>query len=250
VTIWVYNILSIFVLYSKNPSLHFFNPLILSLIIIIQNYILKLKLHMKNYIVGIAGGTGSGKTTVTDKIVAGIGHTYVSIIDHDSYYKDLSTFNGLTPTEINYDHPSSLETDLLVEHLHQLKHGFPINKPLYNFTTHHRKTDTLFIEPRKIIIVDGILIFSEERLRDLFDLKIFIDTDADERMIRRLNRDIIERGRSFESVINQYLNTVKPMHLQFVEPSKRWADIIIPRGGSNQVAIDTVISKIKTKMND
>jgi uridine kinase len=205
---------------------------------------------MKTFIVGIAGGTGSGKTTVTDKVVAGIGHSYVSIIDHDSYYKDLSMFGGLTPADINYDHPSSLETELLIEHLLQLKSGKPINKPLYDFTKHHRKSDTLFIEPKKIIIVDGILIFSEEKLRDIFDLKIFIDTDADERMIRRLNRDIIERGRSFESVINQYLNTVKPMHLQFVEPSKRWADIIIPRGGSNQVAIDTLISKIKSKMAD
>jgi uridine kinase len=199
---------------------------------------------MKTFVVGIAGGTGSGKTTVSDRIIAGLGHDHVILIDHDAYYKDLLKFNGLTPAEINYDHPSALDTDLMIEHIKKLKAGQPIYKPLYDFTTHHRKDETVFIEPKHIIIIDGILIFTEEELRDLCDLKIFIDTDADERILRRLNRDLIERGRSFDSVFNQYLNTVKPMHLQFVEPSKRWADIIIPRGGSNLVAIDTVISKI------
>ena len=204
---------------------------------------------MKTFIVGIAGGTGSGKTTVSDKIVAGLGHDHVTIIDHDSYYKDLSKFNGMTPDQINYDHPSALDTQLLMDHIQALKHGDSINKPLYDFTNHHRKNETLLVEPQKVIIVDGILIFTEEILRDLFDLKIFVDTDADERIIRRMKRDMIERGRSFDSVINQYLNTVKPMHLQFVEPSKRWADIIIPRGGNNQVAVDTVISKINSMID-
>jgi uridine kinase len=207
---------------------------------------------MKTFIVGIAGGTGSGKTTVSDKIIADLGHDYGVIIDHDSYYKDLSQFKGLTPPEINYDHPASLETELLIEHVKKLKEGIPVYKPLYDFTTHQRREETMFIEPKHIIIIDGILIFAEENLRELFDLKIFIDTDADERILRRMNRDLIERGRSFDSVYNQYLHTVKPMHLQFVEPSKRWADVIIPRGGSNQIAIDTVISKIKEmiKKND
>jgi uridine kinase len=203
----------------------------------------------KSYIVGIAGGTGSGKTTVTDNIVAGIGHDHVVIIDHDSYYRDLSTFNGLTPDQINYDHPSSLETEMLIEHIHMLKRNEAIDKPLYDFTTHRRKKETLYIEPKTIIIVDGILIYSEEKLRELFDLKIFVDTDADERIIRRIKRDLLERGRSLESIIDQYLSTVKPMHLQFVEPSKRWADIIIPQGGNNKIAVDTMISKIKTMIN-
>jgi len=203
----------------------------------------------KSYIVGIAGGTGSGKTTVTDNIVAGIGHDHVVIIDHDSYYRDISTFGGLTPDQVNYDHPSSLETPMLIEHINMLKNGTAIHKPLYDFTTHKRKKETLYIEPKKIIIVDGILIYSEEKLRELFDLKIFVDTDADERIIRRIKRDLLERGRSLESIIDQYLNTVKPMHLQFVEPSKRWADIIIPQGGNNKIAVDTMISKIKSMIN-
>jgi len=203
----------------------------------------------KCYIVGIAGGTGSGKTTVTDNIVAGIGHDHVVIIDHDSYYRDIATFNGLTPDQVNYDHPASLETEMLIEHIHKLKNNEPISKPLYDFTTHKRKKETLFIEPKTIIIVDGILIYTEEKLRELFDLKLFVDTDADERIIRRIKRDLLERGRSLESIIDQYLNTVKPMHLQFVEPSKRWADIIIPQGGNNKIAIDTMISKIKTLIN-
>jgi uridine kinase len=203
----------------------------------------------KSYIVGIAGGTGSGKTTVTDNIVAGIGHDHVVIIDHDSYYRDISTFNGLTPDQVNYDHPSSLETEMLIEHINMLRRNEPINKPLYDFTTHKRKKETLFIEPRTIIIVDGILIYTEEKLRELFDLKIFVDTDADERIIRRIKRDLLERGRSLESIIDQYLSTVKPMHLQFVEPSKRWADIIIPQGGNNKIAVDTMTSKIKTMIN-
>ena len=206
---------------------------------------------MKNkcYIVGIAGGTGSGKTTVTDNIVAGIGHDHVVIIDHDSYYRDLSEFGGLSPDHVNYDHPSSLETEMLIEHINRLKDNLPIHKPLYDFTTHHRKKETLYIEPKTIIIVDGILIYTEEKLRELFDLKIFVDTDADERIIRRIKRDLLERGRSLESIIDQYLNTVKPMHLQFVEPSKRWADIIIPQGGNNKIAVDTMISKIKSMIN-
>jgi len=203
----------------------------------------------KSYIVGIAGGTGSGKTTVTDNIVAGIGHDHVVIIDHDSYYKDISKFNGLTPDMVNYDHPSSLETEMLIEHIHKLKNNEAISKPLYDFTTHKRKNETLYIEPKTIIIVDGILIYSEEKLRELFDLKIFVDTDADERIIRRIKRDLLDRGRSLESIIDQYLSTVKPMHLQFVEPSKRWADIIIPQGGNNKIAVDTMISKIKTMIN-
>jgi uridine kinase len=197
-------------------------------------------------VIGIAGGTGSGKTSVTSNIVDLLDKNRVLVIQHDSYYKDLSAFGGLTPAEINYDHPDSLETELLVQHIRTLKEGHTVDQPIYNFTTHRRLESTRRLEPRGIIIVEGILIFVEKRLRDLMDIKIFIDTDADERVLRRLKRDIVERGRSIDSVMQQYVTTVKPMHLQFVEPSKHWADIIIPRGAENTVAIDMVVTKITT----
>jgi uridine kinase len=198
----------------------------------------------KPYIVGIAGGTGSGKTTVTNIIATELGANKVAVINHDSYYRDISTFGGLKPKDINYDHPNALETNLLIEHVSCLKNLESIQKPTYDFATHTRKKETQCVEPKPIIIVDGILIFYEESLRNLFDLKIFVDTDADERFIRRLMRDLKFRGRSIESVAEQYLSSVKPMHLQFVEPSKRWADIIIPYGGENKTEINTVLSEI------
>ncbi|HOV98064.1 MAG TPA: uridine kinase [Bacteroidota bacterium] len=200
--------------------------------------------RMKPIIIGLAGGTGSGKTSVTKKIVERLDPSNVVVIQHDSYYKDLSYYNGKLPEEINFDHPDSLDTNLLIRDLQSLCSGVPIEQPIYNFATHRRMEMTRHIEPKDIIIVDGILIFVEKALRDLMDIKIFIDTDADERLLRRIQRDIVERGRSIQSVMQQYLATVKPMHLEFVEPSKHWADIIIPRGAENLVAIDMVVSKI------
>jgi uridine kinase len=204
---------------------------------------------MQSLIIGIAGGTGSGKTTVTAKILKSLEEERIVVIQHDSYYRDLAAYHGLTPDKINFDHPDSLETDFLVQQLRNLRDGNAINQPIYNFTTHTRLKETRVVEPKEIIIVEGILIFVDKALRDLMDIKIFLDTDADERLIRRIRRDILERGRSVDSVMSQYMNTVKPMHLEFVEPSKHWADIIIPRGAENTVAIDMVVTKIKSMFN-
>lgn len=200
---------------------------------------------MQPLIIGIAGGTGSGKTSVTKRILEALDKQEVTVIAHDSYYRDLDFFRGASPETINYDHPSSLETSLLIEHLRALRNGVAVEQPTYNFTTLRRMKETLTLHPTPIVIVEGILIFVEEKLRDLMDIKIFIDADADERLMRRIKRDILERGRSIDSVMNQYVRTVKPMHLEFVEPSKHWADIIIPRGAENLVAIDMVVTKIK-----
>jgi uridine kinase len=204
---------------------------------------------MNSLVIGIAGGTGSGKTTVTNNILERLDRERVVVIQHDSYYHDLSVHRGKTPAEVNFDHPDSLETDLLIRQIIQLRSGKPINRPIYNFTTHQRLADTQYVEPREIIIIDGILIFADKQLRELMDIKIFVDTDADERLIRRIRRDILERGRSMESVIQQYTTTVKPMHIEFVEPSKTWADVIIPRGAENIVAIDMVVAKIQTLLH-
>jgi uridine kinase len=199
---------------------------------------------MDPLVIGIAGGTGSGKTTVTNAILDRLDTTRVVVLQHDSYYRDLSAHGGVTPDQVNFDHPDSLETPLLIQHIKDLKNGRPIQQPIYNFTTHRRMNSDRELEPREIIIIDGILIFVDKELRELMDIKIFVDTDADERLIRRIRRDILERGRSVESVMQQYMSTVKPMHLEFVEPSKHWADVIIPRGAQNIVAIDMVVSKI------
>lgn len=206
---------------------------------------------MDHLVIGIAGGTGSGKTTVTQKILERLRvQDNVVVIQHDSYYKDITAYPGLTPDKINFDHPDSLETSLLVRHIRELKRDISVDQPIYNFTTHSRLKDTLRLASKDIIIIEGILILVEKELRDLMDIKIFVDTDADERLLRRLRRDILERGRSIESVMNQYVSTVKPMHLEFVEPSKHWADIIVPRGGDNLVAIDMVAVKIETMLRN
>ena len=205
---------------------------------------------MNALVIGMAGGTGSGKTTVTKAILAHLDEERVAVLQHDSYYKDISTYEGLTPDRINFDHPDSLETELLVQHIKDLKVGRSIEQPLYNFATHQRMKETKKVEAREIIIVDGILLLVDKSLRDLFDIKIFLDTDGDERLIRRIKRDILERGRSVDSIMNQYMNTVKPMHLEFVEPSKHWADVIIPRGAENTVAIDMVVTKIKSMLRE
>lgn len=196
-------------------------------------------------VIGIAGGTGSGKTTVANAILKRVGAQHISFLPHDAYYKDISTFSSAEHARINYDHPDSLESDLLIQHIEQLKAGQPAELPVYDFTTDSRTDRTIHVDPHSIILVEGILIFYEPALRKMFDVKIFVDTDADIRFIRRLQRDIYERGRTTESVVNQYLNTVRPMHLEFVEPSKRYADVIIPEGGMNTVALDMVIARIE-----
>jgi uridine kinase len=195
-------------------------------------------------LLGLAGGTGSGKTTVTKAILDKVGPERIAILPHDAYYRDGDALPLTLHDTLNFDHPDSLETDLLIQHLHELKAGRPIALPVYDFTTNSRAKRTVPIEPQPVIIVEGILIFAEPALRALFDVKIFVDTDADIRFIRRLQRDVAERGRTPESVIAQYLATVRPMHLEFVEPSKRYADLIIPEGGFNAVAIDMVVAKL------
>lgn len=199
---------------------------------------------------GIAGGSGSGKTTVANVVLNRVGAHRIVYLPHDAYYRELT---GLPPNQradVNFDHPDSLETELLVQHIEALRNWQPIELPVYDFTTHSRTQATIHIEPQRIIIVEGILIYALPELRKLFDVKIFVDTDADIRFIRRLERDITERGRSTQSVIHQYLTTVRPMHLEFVEPSKRYADIIIPEGGLNTVALDMVIARIEALLGD
>jgi len=196
-------------------------------------------------VVGIAGGTGSGKTTVARNIVQGLPLGSCVLLEHDGYYRDFSQLSMEERARINFDHPESLETELLMRHIQELREGRAIEKPLYDYVTHSRSTKTLRIEPVPVVVVEGILIFTEEELRELFDIRIFVDTDADTRVLRRLQRDMAERGRSLESIIKQYYATVRPMHLKFVEPSKRWADIIIPEGGHNAIATDLVIEKLR-----
>jgi uridine kinase len=203
---------------------------------------------MKPLVIGVAGGSGSGKTSVTLKILEQLDASRVLMLQHDSYYRDLAAYGGVSPEDINFDHPDSLETSLLVQHVRSLRAGKAVDVPMYNFATHRRMSETRRVDPHGIIIIDGILLFVDRELRDLLDIKIYVDTDADERLIRRIRRDILERGRSLESVMYQYLSTVKPMHLQFVEPSKHWADVIIPRGSENVVAIDMVVTKIRTML--
>jgi uridine kinase len=196
-------------------------------------------------VIGIAGGTGSGKTTVANVIVERVGAKHIAYLPHDAYYKDLSSLPSAQRTTINFDHPNSLDTDLLIQHIRQLKNRQPVELPVYDFKTHSRTDQSYRIDPEPVILVEGILIFAEPVLRELFDVKLFVDTDADIRFIRRLERDISERGRTTESVIRQYLTTVRPMHLEFVEPSKRYADVIIPEGGLNTVAMDMVVARLE-----
>jgi uridine kinase len=199
-------------------------------------------------VIGIAGGTGSGKTTIANYLLESVGPEQIAFLPHDAYYRDLSDRTQEERAQVNFDHPASLETELLIEHIHQLKNGKSIELPSYDFKTHTRNQTTLTIEPRPITLIEGILIFAEPDLRKLFDIKIYVDTDADIRFIRRLQRDIIERGRTTQSVINQYLETVRPMHLEFVEPSKRYASLIIPEGGYNQVALDMIVARIEAML--
>jgi len=204
---------------------------------------------MQSLLIGVAGGSGSGKTTVSHAILERVGRDRIAYLQHDAYYRDRSALPLAERARINYDHPDSLETDLLIEHLKQLRAGRAIEMPQYDFAQHIRKAETRRVEPRAVILVEGILIFADRALRDLFDIKIFVDTDPDLRFLRRLQRDIAERGRTVESVIAQYLETVRPMHLEFVEPSKRYADVIIPEGGFNTIAIDMVVARINALLD-
>lgn len=200
---------------------------------------------MRPVVIGVAGGTGSGKTTVASRILERVGTRHITCIPHDAYYRDLGHLPQRLRTQVNFDHPDALETELLVEHLKVLREGRHVEVPIYDFTRHIRTERTRHVEAAPVIIVEGILVFVEADLRDLFDVKIYIDTDADVRFIRRLRRDIEERARSVESVCQQYLSTVRPMHLEFVEPSKRYADVIIPEGGFNEVAVEMVAARIQ-----
>ncbi|MCJ7569461.1 MAG: uridine kinase [Anaerolineales bacterium] len=196
-------------------------------------------------VIGIAGGTGSGKTTVANVILNRAGTENIAFIPHDAYYKDMGELSRAQREVINFDHPDSLESGLMVEHVKALQRCEPVEIPIYDFTTHMRTKKTTHVDPQAVILVEGILIFAESKLRELFNVKIFVDTPPDIRFIRRLKRDIEDRGRSVESVILQYETTVRPMHLEFVEPSKRYADVIIPEGGLNTVAMDMVVARIE-----
>ena len=200
----------------------------------------------QTFVIGVAGGSGSGKTTVVRRIVESIGDGQVIVLEHDRYYRDRNDLRLEERAALNYDHPDSLETDLLVRHVEALRDGRSVDVPVYDFARHARQPVHRPVAPRRAIIVEGILIYTDAALRRLMDVKVFVDTDDDTRFIRRLQRDISERGRTVQSVIEQYLGTVKPMHLEFVEPSKRYADIIIPQGGHNAVAIDMLMTLIRS----
>lgn len=198
----------------------------------------------KPIVFGVAGGTASGKTTVARAILEAVGASQVAYLPHDAYYRDMSNLPLPERARLNYDHPDSLETELMIEHVSQLLVGRAVNLPVYDFTEHLRTAETRLVEPAPVILIDGILIFTNPALRELMDIKIYVDTDADVRFIRRMQRDMQERGRSLDSIIAQYLGTVRLMHLEFVEPSKRYADVIIPFGGLNKVAMDMVVARL------
>jgi len=200
---------------------------------------------MKVVTVGVAGGTGSGKTTLVEALIERIGMKRIALLPHDAYYRDLSHLPLEERARVNFDHPDSLETELLAAHIQQLRAGGPIAMSQYDFVTHTRRQQRVVVEPRPVILVEGILIFVRPALRELLDIKLYVDTDADVRFIHRLQRDIEERGRTVQLVIEQYLATVRPMHLEFVEPSKRYADLIIPKGGLNVVALDMIVARIE-----
>ncbi len=203
---------------------------------------------MNTILIGIAGGSGSGKTTLADRLIESFGREEVSILRHDSYYRRHDELTYEERSKLNYDSPDAYETELLCEHLNQLKQGESVEVPVYDFTVHNRSDRTERVDPAPVIVIEGILIFADPRLRSMMDIKIFVDTDADERILRRLRRDVRDRGRSIDSVIGQYLGTVKPMHELYVEPSKRYADIIVPRGGENTVALEMLIDRVNKQL--
>jgi uridine kinase len=199
-----------------------------------------------SFVIGVAGGSGSGKTTVVRRILDSLGPEQVTVLDHDRYYRDRNDLRLEERAALNYDHPDALETDLMVQHVRALKGGQSVDVPQYDFTRHARLAETETFQTRRALIVEGILVFTDAALRDLMDIKVFVDTDSDTRFIRRLKRDVAERGRTMDSVIDQYQQTVKPMHLEFVEPSKRYADVIIPLGGHNTVAVDLLLTMLRS----
>ena len=200
-------------------------------------------------VIGIAGGTGSGKTTIADVVLGRIGAEHIAFLPHDAYYRDLNDLPRAQRDSVNFDNPDSLDTDLMITHLKKLRTWEMVKVPVYDFTRHERTKETLTLEPHPVILVEGILVFAEPELRDIFDVKIFVDTPPDVRFIRRLQRDIQERGRSMDSVIQQYQTTVRPMHEEFVETSKHFADVIIPEGGLNTVAMDMVVARISALLD-
>lgn len=200
---------------------------------------------METILIGIAGGTGSGKTTLANKLIDSFGDDEVSVLRHDNYYKRHDEMNYEERSRLNYDHPDAFDTELLCEHIKALKAGEAASMPVYDYSQHNRSKETILVKPAPVIVLEGILIFAEPKLCELMDIKVFVDTDADVRILRRIVRDVKNRGRSLDSVICQYLTTVKPMHEQFVEPSKRRADIIIPEGGENVVALDMLIERVR-----
>lgn len=204
---------------------------------------------MNTMMIGIAGGTGSGKTTLTKRLVETFGGN-VSVVYHDNYYKRLTGMTYEQRAALNYDHPDSFDTALLVEDLKKLAAGETIHCPVYDYTIHNRSEETVEVRPTKVVIVEGILIFADPALRELLDIKIFVDADADVRILRRIRRDVKERGRSLDSVIDQYLTTVKPMHEQFVQPSRRYADIVVLEGGHNLVALDMIVQRVRSHIED
>lgn len=202
----------------------------------------------KPLIIGIAGGSGSGKSTVAKNVADNLGSLSVAFIDMDAYYRNFTDLSLDERRHLNWDHPDAFDFDLLTSHLEQLAEREPVDKPVYDFVSHLRSDDTAIVAPSDVIVIDGILLFVDERVRDLCDVKVFVDADADIRLIRRIQRDLTKRGRPLNEIIDQYLSTVQPMHLQFVEPSKRYADIIVPRGGHNSIAIEMIVAKIKQRL--
>lgn len=200
-------------------------------------------------VIGIAGGTGSGKTTLMNNIVETFGDD-VTILSHDNYYRRLDHLTMEERTKVNYDEPAALETELMATHLQALRSGFAVECPVYDFSQHNRSSETIHIVPRKVIIVEGILIFENQALRDLMDIRIFVDTDADVRLCRRIKRDVSKRGRTLDSVLEQYQTTVKPMHEKYVEPSKKFANIVVPEGGKNLVALDMIMGRIRRHLEE
>lgn len=198
-------------------------------------------------VIGIAGGSGSGKSTLLSSIVRGIGRRDIAFLDHDSYYRELDHLTIEERAKYNFDHPDALETDLLCEHVDSLRSGKAVQKPTYDFETYTRRPSTLTVEPRRVIVVEGILVLTNPDLVRRMDIKVFVDADPDVRLIRRIRRDIARRGRSLDAILEQYEETVRPMHMQFVDPSRRQADVIVPHGGENQVAVDMILARIRSR---
>ena len=209
-----------------------------------------MSIPVRPVVLGVAGGSGSGKSTVVKEVCRILGNRVTSVLHHDSYYRDLAHLPFEARVERNFDHPDALETGLMVEHLHVLLRGAPAEIPTYDFSTHTRARETELLHPTPVVVVDGILVLADPRLRDTMDLKVFVDTESDIRLLRRIRRDVVKRGRTADSVIAQWEATVRPMHLEFVEPSKRFADLVVPEGGYNRVAVDLVVNRLRTLMNE